>query len=77
MGFNGLYVGVPCKLGARSWKQIIEINLTSEERIALQKAPPPVQELINVLGAQLPSGLEGHKRQYLPLLLARAPVLQL
>src|SRR3982750_200792 len=37
-GVQGLYVGVPCKLGARGLEQIIEINLTTEERIALQKS---------------------------------------
>ena len=49
-GVNGLYVGVPCKLGARGLEQIIEINLTAEERIALQKSAASVQELVNVLG---------------------------
>jgi malate dehydrogenase len=49
-GIQGLYVGVPCKLGARGLEQIIEINLTTEERIALQKSAAAVQELVNVLG---------------------------
>ncbi len=49
-GINGLFVGVPCKLGARGLEQIIEINLTAEERIALQKSAASVQELVNVLG---------------------------
>ena len=49
-GINGLYVGVPCKLGARGLEQIIEINLMAEERIALQKSAASVQELIDVLG---------------------------
>src|SRR3954469_2021470 len=49
-GVNGLYVGVPCKLGARGLEQIIEINLMAEERIALQKSAASVQELVNVLG---------------------------
>ncbi len=49
-GVNGLYVGVPCKLGARGLEQIIEINLTAEERIALQKSASAVQELVNVIG---------------------------
>jgi malate dehydrogenase len=49
-GINGLYVGVPCKLGARGLEQIIEINLTAEERIALHKSASAVQELIDVLG---------------------------
>lgn len=49
-GVNGLYVGVPCKLGAKGLEQIIQINLTSEERIALQKSAASVQELVNVIG---------------------------
>jgi malate dehydrogenase len=49
-GVNGLYVGVPCKLGTNGLEQIIEINLTAEERIALQKSAAAVQELVNVLG---------------------------
>jgi malate dehydrogenase len=49
-GVQNLYVGVPCKLGARGLEQIIEINLTTEERIALQKSAAAVQELVNVLG---------------------------
>ncbi|HEV7859517.1 MAG TPA: hypothetical protein VGO91_12930, partial [Pyrinomonadaceae bacterium] len=49
-GINGLYVGVPCKLGRRGLEQIIEISLHAEERIALQKSAASVQELINVLG---------------------------
>jgi malate dehydrogenase len=49
-GINGLYVGVPCKLGAKGLEQIIEINLTADERIALQKSASAVQELVDVLG---------------------------
>src|SRR5918911_1254868 len=49
-GINNLYVGVPCKLGARGLEQIIEINLTNEERIALNKSAAAVQELVDVLG---------------------------
>jgi malate dehydrogenase len=49
-GVNGLYVGVPCKLGANGLEQIIEINLTAEERIALQKSASAVQELVSILG---------------------------
>ena len=49
-GVNGLYVGVPCKLGAKGLEQVIEITLTAEERIALQKSAASVQELVNVLG---------------------------
>ncbi len=49
-GINGLYVGVPVKLGASGIEEIIQINLTTEERAALQKSAGAVQELVNVLG---------------------------
>jgi malate dehydrogenase len=49
-GINGLYVGVPVKLGANGIEEIIQINLTTDERAALQKSAGAVQELINVLG---------------------------
>jgi len=49
-GVNGLYVGVPCKLGSKGLEQVIEITLTAEERIALQKSAAAVQELVTVLG---------------------------
>src|SRR5918912_1076197 len=31
-GINGLYVGVPCKLGAKGIEQIVEIKLTADEK---------------------------------------------
>jgi malate dehydrogenase len=49
-GINNLYVGVPCKLGANGLEQIIEISLTNEESIALQKSAASVQVLVDVLG---------------------------
>ena len=48
-GINGLFVGVPVKLGARGIEEIIQINLTAEERAALQKSAAAVQELVSVL----------------------------
>ena len=35
-GINGLYVGVPVKLGTKGIEQIIEIKLTPEEKAALE-----------------------------------------
>jgi malate dehydrogenase len=49
-GINGLFVGVPCKLGARGLEQIIQIKLTSEEQAALKKSADAVQELVKVIG---------------------------
>src|SRR5215472_17150205 len=49
-GLRGLYVGVPCKLGARGIEQIIEIKLTPEEKAALDKSAGAVKELVSVIG---------------------------
>src|SRR5271155_5524931 len=49
-GIEGLYVGVPCKLGARGLEQIIEIKLTESEQAALQKSADAVKELCAVIG---------------------------
>ena len=48
-GINGLFVGVPIKLGAKGVEEIIQINLTAEERAALQKSAAAVQELVEKL----------------------------
>jgi malate dehydrogenase len=49
-GISGLYVGVPCKLGAKGLEQIIEIKLTAAEQAALQKSADSVKELCTVIG---------------------------
>ena len=49
-GINGLFVGVPVKLGERGIEEIIQINLLTEERSALQRSAAAVQELVNVMG---------------------------
>ena len=49
-GIKGLFVGVPVKLGARGAEQIIELELTDEERAALQRSADSVKELVGVMG---------------------------
>jgi malate dehydrogenase len=49
-GIDGLYVGVPCKLGAKGLEQIIQIKLTAEEQVALQKSADSVKELCGIIG---------------------------
>jgi malate dehydrogenase len=49
-GINGLYVGVPVKLGAKGIEQIIEIKLTAEEKVGLDKSATAVRELVGVIG---------------------------
>jgi malate dehydrogenase len=49
-GINGLFVGVPCKLGSNGIEKILEIKLTPEEQAALQKSADSVKELVGVIG---------------------------
>ena len=49
-GIHGLFVGVPCKLGAGGLEQIVEIKLTAEEQAALEKSAESVKELCAVIG---------------------------
>ncbi len=55
-GINDLYVGVPIKLGKSGMEQIIEIELTDDERVALNKSAAAVKELFEKLktGASAP-----------------------
>ncbi|MCZ6492178.1 MAG: malate dehydrogenase [Acidobacteria bacterium] len=48
-GIQGLYVGVPVKLGENGIEQIIEVKLTADEQKALQKSAGAVKELVDVL----------------------------
>ncbi len=48
-GIQGLYVGVPVKLGARGIEAIYEIKLTPEESAALHKSAAAVEELVGVI----------------------------
>jgi len=48
-GINGLFVGVPVKLGAGGIEKIYEIKLTDEEQAMLKKSADSVQELVDVL----------------------------
>ncbi len=49
-GINGLFVGVPAKLGARGLEEIVEIELTDSERALLQQSANAVKELVEVMG---------------------------
>jgi malate dehydrogenase len=52
-GINGLFVGVPVKLGARGIEKIYEIKLTADEQAKLNKSAASVQELVNVLASKM------------------------
>jgi malate dehydrogenase len=48
-GINGLFVGVPVKLGAKGIEEIVQIKLTAEEQAALQKSAAAVKELVDII----------------------------
>ncbi|MBI4387021.1 MAG: malate dehydrogenase [Elusimicrobia bacterium] len=50
-GVDGVYLGVPAKLGARGVVEVLQLNLSVEERIELQKSAAAVKESCQVLGA--------------------------
>ncbi|MFW6124054.1 MAG: malate dehydrogenase [Acidobacteriota bacterium] len=48
-GINGIYFGVPVKLGVNGVENIIEIELTDEEKKAIRKSETAVRNVINIL----------------------------
>ena len=43
-GMSGLFLGVPCKLGRNGLERVIEVELTADERAALEKSAQAVRE---------------------------------
>jgi malate dehydrogenase len=48
-GLNGLFVGVPVKIGAEGVEEIIEIELSEDESAALKASAGAVEELVEAL----------------------------
>lgn len=48
-GMEGLFLGVPCKLGRNGLEAVIEVELTDEERSALEKSADAVREPMSAL----------------------------
>ncbi|MGE6379729.1 malate dehydrogenase [Peribacillus muralis] len=48
-GFEGIYLGVPTVLGANGIEQIIELELTDDEKTALSKSVESVKAVMQVL----------------------------
>jgi malate dehydrogenase len=48
-GIDGLYMGVPVKLGPKGIEQIVELDLSDEERRALESSSAAVREVVGVL----------------------------
>ena len=48
-GFNGIYLGVPTILGGNGLEKVIELELTEEEKKALEKSADSVKRVMAVL----------------------------
>ncbi len=48
-GIRGVYLGVPCKIGARGLEQIIEIEMNPAEHAALVKSADAVRETLELV----------------------------
>jgi malate dehydrogenase len=48
-GITGVFVGVPVKLGAKGVEQIIQLELTAEEKSALNKSADAVREILKIM----------------------------
>lgn len=48
-GYNGIYLGVPTILGANGIEKVIELDLTEEEKAALDKSAQSVRNVMAVL----------------------------
>ncbi|MBD8005268.1 malate dehydrogenase [Bacillus norwichensis] len=48
-GYKGIYLGVPTILGKDGIEQVIELELTAEEKASLDKSAEAVREVMNVL----------------------------
>ncbi len=52
-GIQGLFVGVPVKLGARGIEQIYQIKLNADEQAMLRKSADAVKELVDVIQSKM------------------------
>jgi malate dehydrogenase len=50
-GIDGLYMGVPAKLGAGGIEEIVELDLTEQERAWLDESAAAVRDVVGVLTA--------------------------
>jgi malate dehydrogenase len=50
-GIDGLYMGVPVKLGRGGIEEILEVDLDESERAALDKSADAVRDVVGVLAS--------------------------
>lgn len=55
-GYRDVFMGVPVKVGARGVEEIVEIDLTNEEKEALDRSAESVRELLAVMKERTGAG---------------------
>ncbi len=61
-GIQGLFVGVPVKLGAQGIEKILEIKLAEAETAALRQSAAAVKELVDVMEPRLAQAAAANKK---------------
>ncbi len=51
-GVDGVFTGVPCRLGAEGLIEVIDVALSDDERAALQRSAAAVREVVDVMDAR-------------------------
>jgi malate dehydrogenase len=49
-GLDGIFMGVPCRLGATGLEEIVKVELNDEEHQQLSRSAEAVRELVGVMG---------------------------
>ena len=49
-GLNGIFMGVPCRLGSSGLEEIVKIQLSDDEQQQLNRSADAVRELVGVMG---------------------------
>ena len=57
-GIDGLYIGVPVKLGAGGIEEIVELDLSDDEQAALEQSAEAVRDVVGVLSTLVLETLE-------------------
>jgi malate dehydrogenase len=50
-GIDGLYMGVPVRLGSDGIEEVLELELTDDEKRAFEESAAAVREVVGVLGS--------------------------
>jgi malate dehydrogenase len=51
-GINGLFTGVPCRLGEGGLIEVVDVALTDEEQAALHRSAEAVHQVVLVMDAR-------------------------